>query len=112
MALLFALSFTGAGKAEIASPDRALDAAATNNNLLITPRNSSFPKRQITVPREPGQTFEVSMDRAGWNVEVPATLYFFNARKIIAQQQLMSVEDEINRKFYENNRRRAVDSSA
>ncbi len=113
IALLLALGNTGALKAEISAPDRALESAATNNKLLNTPSPTAARRRQITVPREYDETFEQQMDRAGWNLSNSSTRYFFNARKVIAQQQLMSIEDEINRKFYEANRtRRSLDSSA
>ena len=113
IALLLALSSSGVLKAEISAPDRALETAATKNKLLNTPSPSFRQRRQITVPREHGETFEQQMDNAGWNVSKPATRYFYNARKVIAQQQLMRVEDEINQKFYEANRTsRSLDSSA
>ena len=113
MVLLLALFNTGALNAQIVAPDRALGAVATNDNLLITPIHSAPVKRQITVPREPDDSFEDRMASNGWDVSQTSNRHFENFRKVVSRQQLLRVEDEINAKYFQSRRNsRAIEASA
>lgn len=57
--------------------------------------------------------FEQGMAEAGWDIHKPANLAFYNVRQIIARNDILSLQNEIDKKITsEVHASRAVDSSA
>ena len=74
----------------------------TNDKLLIPLVVS---KRQ--------NAFEQGMAESGWDIHKPQNLAFYNVRQIIARNEIMNLQDEMDKKIASQYRTsRAVDSSA
>ena len=83
-------------------PDRALHQAESINKHLIP---LIVTKQQVA--------FEQGMADAGWDINKPVNLAFYNVRQIIARNDIQSLQNEINEKISSRVRSsRALNSSA
>jgi len=83
-------------------PNGAISSVKANDKLLL-PLDVS--KSQ--------DTFEQGMAAAGWDIHNPCNLVFYNVRQIIARNEIVSLQNEINKKIALQVRiSRAVDRSA
>jgi len=83
-------------------PDSVLPQTKSSDKLLIP---------LMVIKRQ--NVFEQDMTEAGWDIHKPDNLLFYNVRQIIARNEIMSLQSEIDKKItaeYHNSR--ALDSSA
>lgn len=98
-----ALFFATIISADQASIQDGAYLSAGSNNKLLTPFILS--KKQ--------SAFEQGMVEAGWDTHRPQNLAFYNVRQIISRNDIMDLQDRIDKKIasaYHSSR--AVDSSA
>ena len=97
---LFFVTINYAGQAGVVNgvPPRV----GPNDKLLILPVNT-----------KPQSAFEQSMAEAGWDVHKPCNLGFYNVRHMIAKNEIMDLQNELDKKIASEFRAsRAVDRSA
>ena len=83
-------------------PDRVPPQVKSIDKLLILP---------IVTNRQ--NAFEQGMTEAGWDIHKPYNLAFYNVRQIIARNDILSLQNEIDKKIASGIRSsRALDSSA
>ena len=83
-------------------PDRALPQVEPINKLL---NNLIVTKQQ--------NDFERGMTEAGWDIRKPYNLAFYNVRQIIARNDILSLQNEIDKRIASAiHTSRALDSSA
>ena len=103
IALTVTLSFSSALNAEIIAPDRVFSLPSSNDKLLITPKHTvvTYSPDRFS---DGSESFEEGMRSNGWSASSSADQAFYNVRNIISRQNLLSVEQEINSKFYQSHR--------
>ena len=83
-------------------PDGALPQTKPIDKLLIP-----------VIVSQRQNVFEQGMAEAGWDIHKPYNLAFYNVRQIIARNDIMSLENQIDKKISSEVRAsRALDSSA